>query len=220
MTVSATETVGGPPSRRSARRSRSGRSVRSPPAVASTGRPPGSRRRTGRRRPAAAARASSPRRALHPPRVTVTQPAADPALGDIFLTPVDGRLQAGRDDRQPRRPAGLVRARRRRARRRPTCASSSTSARRVLTYWQGRIVLGHGLGVGRHRQHELPADRHGRRRATASSMDLHDFDLEPGGVGADHGLRAGALEPQRRPRAAHGSSRTASCRRSTCGPGS
>ena len=67
---------------------------------------------------------------LHPPTVTVTTPAADPGLGDIFLTPKDGASQPGPMIVDPTGQTRLVLRRSRRGCRRPTCASSSTSARR------------------------------------------------------------------------------------------
>jgi hypothetical protein len=52
----------------------------------------------------------------------------------------------------------------------------------VLTYWQGRIALGHGVdGVGvidNTSYHQVARVRAGN----GLSMDLHDFDLEPNGV--------------------------------------
>jgi hypothetical protein len=51
----------------------------------------------------------------------------------------------------------------------------------VLTYWQGRIAIGHGLGSGiidDQSYHEIAHVNAGNGLA----MDLHDFALEPGGV--------------------------------------
>jgi len=118
--------------------------------------------------------------ALHPPSVTVTAPAADPGLGDIFLTPADGGLQAG-----PMivNPAGQL------VWFAPAPANGQATDLRVqqylgqtvLTYWSGRVVLGHGSGAG------VIANTSYQTVATVAagnglSMDLHDFDLEPGGV--------------------------------------
>ena len=117
---------------------------------------------------------------LRPPTITVTAPAADPALGDIFLTPADGGLQAG-----PMivNPAGQL------VWFAPEPADAQATDLRVqpylgqnvLTYWQGRVVLGHGSGSG------VIDNASYQPIATVSagnglSMDLHDFDLEPGGV--------------------------------------
>ena len=76
----------------------------------------------------------------------------------------------------------------------------------VLTYWQGRVLLGHGSGSG------VIDNASYQPIATVSagnglSMDLHDFDLEPDGVAlitvyepvwwnlsAGHGPAHGVLE--------------------------
>ena len=117
---------------------------------------------------------------LRAPSITVTAPALDPSLGDIFLTPVDGGLQAG-----PMivNPAGQL------VWFSPQPAGAQATDLRVqrylgqdaLTYWHGRVVLGHGSGSG-----VIDNTRY-QQIATVSagnglSMDLHDFDLEPGGV--------------------------------------
>ncbi len=135
----------------------------------------------------------------------MTSPAADPGLGDIFLTPVDGGLQAG-----PMivNPAGQL------VWFAPEPADAQATDLRVqpylgqtaLTYWQGRVVLGHGSGSG------VIDNARYQQIATVSagnglSMDLHDFDLEPGGVAlitvyepvwwnlsAGHGPSHGVLE--------------------------
>jgi len=142
---------------------------------------------------------------LRPPTITVTAPAADPALGDIFLTPADGGLQAG-----PMivNPAGQL------VWFAPQAANAQATDLRVqqylgqnvLTYWRGRVVLGHGSGSG------VIADSSYQDVATVAagnglSMDLHDFDLEPNGVAlitvyepvwwnlsAGHGPSHGVLE--------------------------
>ena len=147
-------------------------------------------------------------------------PAADPTLGDIFLTPADGGSQAGPMIVNPAgqlvwfapEPPGDAG--------RPTCASSTTSASTVLTYWQGRIVLGHGSGSGVIDNASYQQIAHGAA-GNGLSMDLHDFDLEPDGVAlitvyepVCWNLSAGHGPPAR------GAARTASSRRSTSRPGS
>ena len=117
---------------------------------------------------------------FHPPTVSVTAPAVDPNLGDIFLTPADGPSQAGA---MIVNPAGQM----------VWFAPSPTGqqsadlrvqqylGQSVLTYWQGKIVSGHGAGVG------VIDDTSYKQIAQVQAgngmqMDLHDFDLEPGGV--------------------------------------
>jgi hypothetical protein len=117
---------------------------------------------------------------IHPPTVAVTTPAADPSLGDVFLTPADGPSQAG-----PMivNPAGQM------VWFSPSPTGSQAADLRVqqylgnpvLTYWQGRVALGHGLGSGiidDQSYHEIAHVNAGNGLA----MDLHDFALEPGGV--------------------------------------
>ncbi len=111
----------------------------------------------------------------------MTTPAANPALGDIFMTPADGPVQAGAMIVNPAgqmvwfapAPSGLQDA---------DLRVQSYLGHSVLTYWQGRIVLGHGVnGIG-------VIDNPDYRQVAAVkagnglSMDLHDFDLEPNGV--------------------------------------
>ena len=51
----------------------------------------------------------------------------------------------------------------------------------VLTYWQGRIVLGHGSGSGVIVNAGYQPVAH-VAAGNGLSMDLHDFDLEPDGT--------------------------------------
>jgi Arylsulfotransferase (ASST) len=117
---------------------------------------------------------------FHPPTVSVTSPATDPALGDVFLTPADGPSQAGPmivsptgqtiwfDPSPPRTQAADLRV-------------QQYLGHPVLTYWQGRIALGHGIGAGiidDQTYHQVAQVQAGN----GLSMDLHDFDLEPNGV--------------------------------------
>jgi hypothetical protein len=134
---------------------------------------------TGATGPAAiASYASLP--AIHPPVVSVTTPAADPALGDIFLTPADGAPQAGAMIVNPAgqmvwfapAPPGTQDA---------DLRVQQYLGREVLTYWQGRITLGHGVGA------EIIDNTSYQQVAEVKAgngylADLHDFDLEPGGI--------------------------------------
>jgi hypothetical protein len=118
---------------------------------------------------------------LHPPTVTVVTPAADPALGDVFLTPAEGSRQPGA---MIVNPAGQL------VWFKPAAPGEEIEDMRVqsylgqavLTYWQGRIALGHGVdGVG-----EILNTSYRQiaqvQAGNGLSMDLHDFELEPGGV--------------------------------------
>jgi hypothetical protein len=118
---------------------------------------------------------------IHPPLISVTTPAVDPALGDIFMTPVDGSIQAGAMIVNPAgqmvwfspAPPG---------RQDTDLRVQSYLGHSVLTYWQGRVALGHGVdgaGVIDNTSYHQVA------KVTAGnglSMDLHDFDLEPDGI--------------------------------------
>jgi Arylsulfotransferase (ASST) len=115
---------------------------------------------------------------LQPPPVTVTVPTAD-RNGDLFLTPAYGS-QSGPMVVSPTgrlvwfspEPANTVAA---------NLQVQRYLGRRVLTYWQGGIALGHGLGEG------VILDAGYRRLATVRAgnglvMDMHDFTLGPDGV--------------------------------------
>ena len=172
---------------RSARPSRSARCTRS------------RRRRRRRRRPTRPV-------AAPPGTVASLALAADPPSADGRRHHAGGRSGARRhlpdprrrpvagrgDDRQPGGPAGLVRARRRPAQQAADLRVQQYLGQPVLTYWQGRIALGHGA---RRRaiidEHDLPRRSRTVNAGNGLAMDLHDFDLEPDGVGADHRLRAG-----------------------------
>jgi hypothetical protein len=121
---------------------------------------------------------SQPR--LHPPTVTVTTPATDPGLGDIFLTPDSGSSQTGAMIVNPAgtllwfapSPAGDQAA---------NLRVQNFLGQTVLTYWQGRISYGHGIGAG------IILSRSYKPLATVRagnglSMDLHDFELGTGAV--------------------------------------
>jgi hypothetical protein len=118
--------------------------------------------------------------ALHPPLVTVTQQAANPALGDVFLTPVDGLVQAGA---MITNPSGQV------VWFSPAPDGDQADDLRValyqgkpvLTWWQGRIASGHGIGSGviANASYQQIAQV---KAGNGLDMDLHDFDLEPNGT--------------------------------------
>jgi hypothetical protein len=117
---------------------------------------------------------------LHPPAVTVTTPAADPGLGDIFLAPKDGASQPGPMIVNPSgqlvwfspSPPGEQAA---------DLRVQQYLGNTVLTYWQGLIELNHGVGSGviDNTSYQTIA-----RVAAGNglSMDLHEFELEPGGI--------------------------------------
>jgi hypothetical protein len=119
---------------------------------------------------------------VHPPAVTVTTPASDPALGDVFLTPADG---PGQDSTGAMivNPAGQL------VWFAPAAPGNQAADLRVqqylgkpvLTYWQGRIAYGHGIGTGviDNQAYEPIAKIHA---GNGLSMDLHDFELGPDGV--------------------------------------
>ena len=112
--------------------------------------------------------------------MTVTQPAADPELGDIFLTPVDGNVQAGAMIVNPAgqlvwfapAPSGEQAA---------DLRVQQYQGKPVLTYWQGRIAFGHGIGSGviANSSYQTVAQV---KAGNGLSMDLHDFELEPNGT--------------------------------------
>jgi hypothetical protein len=117
---------------------------------------------------------------IHPPSVTVTTPAADAALGDVFLAPKDGASQPGAMIVTPTgtlvwfspSPSGQEAA---------DLRVQSYLGRTALTYWQGAIDLNHGIGEGvidNTRYQTIARVRAGN----GLSMDLHDFELAPGGV--------------------------------------
>ena len=118
---------------------------------------------------------------IRPAVVQVLTPAANPALGDIFMTPADGSVQAGAMIVNPAgqmvwfspAPHGLQDA---------DLRVQNYLGHSALTYWQGRIELGHGVdGVGvidDPSYHQIAQVKAGN----GLSMDLHDFDLEANGT--------------------------------------
>ena len=117
---------------------------------------------------------------LHPPAVTVTTPATDPALGDLFVSPKGGAAENGPMILGPTgqliwfSPA-------------PSGEESSDLqvqqylGQTVLTYWQGRVALNHGIGeaVIDNTSYQPIATVHA---GNGLSMDLHDFELGANGV--------------------------------------
>jgi hypothetical protein len=118
---------------------------------------------------------------IRPPLISVTTPAANPALGDVFMTPADGGVQPGAMIINPvgqmvwfsPAPPGFQDA---------DLRIQNYLGHSVLTYWQGRIALGHGTdGVGvidNSSYHQVAEVKAGN----GLSMDLHDFDLESNGT--------------------------------------
>ena len=117
---------------------------------------------------------------LHPPMLTVTVPAADPALGDIFLAPKDGAPQQAPMIVSPTGqlvwfdplPLGTEAT---------NVEVQSYLGQTVLTYWQGHPVENVGVGYG------VIDNNHYQTIATVKagnglSMDLHEFDVEPNGT--------------------------------------
>ena len=117
---------------------------------------------------------------LHPPVSTITASAADPTLGDIFLTPSGGGAQAGPMIVSPAgqlvwfspEPPGMQAE---------NLRVQQYQGQTVLTYWQGRIVLGHGAGSGVIVNTAYQEIAH-VAAGNGLTMDLHDFDLEPDGT--------------------------------------
>jgi hypothetical protein len=118
---------------------------------------------------------------IHPATVSVTTPASDPALGDVFLTPVKGGAQSGAMIVNPAgqmvwfspAPPGEQDA---------DLRVQSYLGKPALTYWQGRVAIGHGIdgtGVIDNTSYREVAQVHA---GNGLSMDLHDFRLEPDGV--------------------------------------
>ena len=117
---------------------------------------------------------------LEPAAVTVSTPASDPQLGDIFISPNAGPGQAGpmilAPDGQlvwfkPLHPGMKA----------FDLNVQTYRGAPVLTWWQGQVVEGHGQGV------DIIDDAHYSRIATVSAgngldTDLHDFEITPDGT--------------------------------------
>jgi hypothetical protein len=120
------------------------------------------------------------RRDLVPPAVTVTAAAADPTLGDVFVSPESGPGQAGPMILSPAGmlvwfdplPAGT---------RAFDLNLQSYRGAPVLTWWQGEVVDGHGQGVDviESARYTPLATVHGGNGLFA---DLHDFRVTPQGT--------------------------------------
>ena len=117
---------------------------------------------------------------LEPPVVTVTTPAADPAGGDIFISPDAGPGQAGPMIINPAGqlvffkalPGNDIAA---------DLNVQSYEGETVLTWWQGLVVQAHGQGVD-----EIYSDQYTPiatvRAGNGLYADLHDFQLTPAGT--------------------------------------
>jgi hypothetical protein len=117
---------------------------------------------------------------LKPPAVAVTTPAADPALGDIFVAP---NLPIGQTGPMIIAPDGQLVY----FKRLPDALSArdtneqTYAGRPVLTWWQGQIVQGHGQG-----EDEIYSAGYAHvatvRAGNGLFADLHDFELTPQGT--------------------------------------
>jgi Arylsulfotransferase (ASST) len=117
---------------------------------------------------------------LEPAAVTVTTPASDPSLGDIFLTPANGPGQAGTMIVSPAgklvwfRPLPW-------GKKAFNLQLQSYRGAPVLTWWQGTVVEGHGQGMD-----VIESDRYTPiatvRAGNGLYADLHDFRLTPAGT--------------------------------------
>lgn len=117
---------------------------------------------------------------LTPPAVSVTTAAADPALGDIFVSPDSGPGQAGPEILAPNGqlvwfdplPSAMTAF---------NLDVQSYQGAPVLTWWQGEIVAGHGQGedVIESSRYTPVATVHAGNGLWA---DLHDFVITPQGT--------------------------------------
>lgn len=116
---------------------------------------------------------------LQPPAVSVTTAAADPSLGDVFITADRGPGEAGAMIIAPNgqlvwflRTKGTQKA--------FNLTVQSYRAQPVLTWWQGQVVAGHGQGVD-----EIYSSNYVHiatvRAGNGLLADLHDFVLTPQG---------------------------------------
>ncbi len=116
---------------------------------------------------------------LQPPAVSVTTPAADPSLGDVFITADQGPGEAGAMIIAPNGQLvwflptkGTLKA--------FNLNVQSYHAQPVLTWWQGQVVAGHGQGVD-----EIYSSNYVHiatvRAGNGLLADLHDFVLTPQG---------------------------------------
>jgi hypothetical protein len=117
---------------------------------------------------------------LEPPAVTVTTAAAEPTIGDIFVSPDSGPGQAGPMIVDPSGrlvwfnplPSGM---------RAFDLKVQHYRGAPVLTWWQGQVVEGHGQGVD-----VIESARYTPiatvRAGNGLYVDLHDFDITPQGT--------------------------------------
>jgi Arylsulfotransferase (ASST) len=117
---------------------------------------------------------------LEPPAVTVTTAAANPSLGDIFLTPDTGPGQEGPEILAPTGqlvwfdplPLGT---------RAFDLKAQRYRGAPVLTWWQGQVVEGHGQGVD-----VIESARYipiaTVRAGNGLYADLHDFEITSQGT--------------------------------------
>ena len=117
---------------------------------------------------------------FEPPAVTVTTPAANATLGDIFVSPDSGAGQAGPMIIAPNGQLVWFR---------PLPGSTtafnfqaqSYQGKPVLTWWQGEIIGGHGQGddvIDNDRYQQIATVRAGN----GLQADLHDFQITPQGT--------------------------------------
>jgi hypothetical protein len=142
---------------------------------------------------------------LRPPAVTVTTPAANPALGDILLSPDSG---PGQNGPMIVAPSGQLVwfAPVRNGQAAFDLQVQSYRGRPALTWWQGEIIGGHGQGA------DVIDNTRYQRLATVHAgngldADLHEFSITPQGTAwitayapqhwdlrTDGGLRAGLID--------------------------
>ena len=117
---------------------------------------------------------------LEPASISVTTPAADPSLGDVFMTSDAGPGQAGTMIISPggqlvwfRPLPGQIKA--------FDLNLQTYAGQPVLTWWQGHVVDGHGQGVDEiyNTSYQHVATIHAGNGLHA---DLHDFDLTAQGT--------------------------------------
>ncbi|HZV26238.1 MAG TPA: arylsulfotransferase family protein, partial [Acidothermaceae bacterium] len=117
---------------------------------------------------------------LEPPTVTVTTPALDPTLGDIFVSPDSGPGQAGPMIVTPEgtlvwfdpMPSGATAF---------DLNLQTYHGTPTLTWWQGHVVEGHGQGVDMIESvHYTPIAT--VRAGNGLYADLHDFQITSQGT--------------------------------------
>jgi hypothetical protein len=116
---------------------------------------------------------------LSPPQIKITTPASDPALGDVLIAPNSGPTQAGPMIIEPSGQLVWFQAMA------PGITAMNLRVQQyqgqpVLTWWQGRIIGGHGQGE------DVIENSSYRRVATIHAgnglyADLHEFQITPQG---------------------------------------